>query len=105
MPTVSASLLVSPTSASFIAKVGTRSLAKSITAKNSGKVAIALTNVQLTGDFALSRRCSSPLRAGSRCTYAVVFAPIATGPRPGLLTINNNGSTGPRTVTLTGTGK
>jgi hypothetical protein len=68
-------------------------------------VAIALISVQLTGDFALSRRCFSPLRAGSRCTYAVVFAPTAKGLRPGLLTINNNGSTGPRTVTLTGTGR
>jgi hypothetical protein len=85
--------------------VGTRSLAKSIIAKNSGKVSIVLINAQVTGDFALSRRCSSPLRAGSRCIYAVVFAPTAKGLRPGLLTIDNNGSTGPRTVTLTGTGR
>jgi hypothetical protein len=68
-------------------------------------VAITLTSAQVTGDFALSRRCSSPLRAGSRCSYSVVFVPTAKGIRPGLLTVDNNGSTGPRTVTLTGTGR
>jgi hypothetical protein len=64
-----------------------------------------LIDAHVTGDFALSRRCTSLLRAGSRCTYVVVFAPTAKGLRPGLLTIDNNGSTGPRTVALTGTGR
>ena len=59
---------------------------------------------QVTGDFALSKVCGSTLKPKRNCKYAVVFAPTATGPRPGLLTIQNNGSSGPRTVNLSGTG-
>jgi hypothetical protein len=59
---------------------------------------------RVTGDFALSRVCGSTLKPKKKCIYAVVFAPTALGPRPGLLTINNNGSSGPRTVKLSGTG-
>jgi len=43
--------------------------------------------------------------AEKNCDYTVVFAPTAKGPRPGLLTIRNNSSSGPRTVNLEGTGE
>jgi hypothetical protein len=60
---------------------------------------------QVTGDFALSKVCGSTLKPKKNCSYAVVFAPTATGPRPGHLTIDNNSSSGPRTVNLQGIGE
>ena len=72
---------------------------------NGGKVAISLIGAQVTGDFTLSKVCGSTLKPKKNCNYAVVFAPTAIGPRPGTLTINNNSSSGPRTVKLQGTGE
>jgi hypothetical protein len=103
MPTVAAALAVSPSSASFTAKSGARSKAKEITVHNSGKVSITLIDAQVTGDFALSKLCGGALKPKEKCSYAVVFAPTAKGPRAGLLTVNNNGSSGPQTVNLSGT--
>ena len=103
MPTVAAVLAVSPTSAIFAAKLGKKSKAKKITAANQGEVSIMLIGAQVTGDFALSKQCSGALKPKKKCAYGVVFAPSAEGLRAGLLTINNNGSSGPRTVNLSGT--
>jgi hypothetical protein len=103
MPTVAAPLIVSPGSASFTAKLGARSKARKITAHNGGNVSILLIGAQVTDDFTLSKLCGSTLKPRRTCTYAVVFAPTAIGVRTGLLTINNNGSTGLLTVKLSGT--
>jgi hypothetical protein len=105
MPTVAAPLVVTPGSANFAAKLGKKSKAKKITAANKGSVSIMLIGAQVTGDFQLSKLCAGPLQPKKKCTYAVVFAPTQTGPRPGLLTIDNNSSSGPRTVGLSGTGE
>ncbi len=103
MPTVAAPLIVSPGSVSFTAKLGARSKAVKITAHNGGNVSILLIGAQVTDDFTLSKLCGSKLKPRRTCNYAVVFAPTAIGVRTGLLTINNNGSTGLRTVKLSGT--
>ena len=105
MPTVSAMLTVSPSSASFTAKLGAKSKARKITAANHGKVAITLMGAHVTGDFALSKVCGASLKPKKKCIYSVLFAPTVKGARAGSLTINNNGSSGPRTVTLSGTGE
>ena len=103
MPTVAAPLIVSPGSASFTAKLGARSKARKITAHNGGNVSILLIGAQVTEDFTLSKLCGSTLKPRRTCTYTVVFSPTAIGVRTGFLTINNTGSTGLRTVKLSGT--
>jgi hypothetical protein len=105
MPTVAAVLAVSPGAASFTAKLGAKSKAKNIIAANQGKVAITLLDARVTGDFQLSKLCGGALMPNKRCSFGVVFAPTGKGPRRGLLTIDNNGSSGPRTVNLSGTGE
>ena len=102
MPTVAAPLILSPGSASFTAKLGARSKAMKITAHNGGNVSILLIGARVTDDFTLSKLCGSTLKPRRTCTYAVVFVPTAIGVRTGLLTISNNGSTGLRTVKLSG---
>ncbi|MGA9721393.1 MAG: PQQ-binding-like beta-propeller repeat protein [Candidatus Binatus sp.] len=105
MPTVAAPLVVTPGFANFRAKLGKKSKAKKITAANKGSVSIMLIGAEVTGDFQLSKLCAGPLKPKKKCTYAVVFAPTQKGQRPGLLTINNNSSSGPRTTNLSGTGE
>jgi hypothetical protein len=105
MPTVPAPLVVSPSSASFSAKLGKKSKAKKITAINKGKVAITLMGAMVTGNFQLSKVCGGALKPKKKCTYSVVFAPTVKGVSAGSLTINNNGSSGPRMVNLQGTGQ
>lgn len=105
MPTVAAVLTVSPSSASFTAKLGKKSKAKHITAANQGKVAITLIGVRVTGNFQLSKVCGGALKPKKKCTYSVLFAPTVKGVSAGSLTIDNNGSSGPRTVNLQGTGQ
>jgi hypothetical protein len=103
MPTVAAVLAVSPGTVSFTAKPGKKSKAKKITAANQGEVAIALTGAQVIGaDFQLSKVCGASLEPKKKCTYSMVFAPTAPGVSSGSLTINNNSSSGPRTVSLSG---
>jgi hypothetical protein len=106
-PTVAAALVVQPSSTNFsTAKLGKRSIVKKVSATNSGKVSIALTGVRITGDFQMSGgNCGVALAPRQICKYKLVFAPTAKGHRPGTFTVMNNGSSGPRTVGLSGTGK
>jgi hypothetical protein len=98
-------LTVSPSSASFTAKLGVKSKTRKITAANHGNVAITLMDAHVTGDFALSKVCPGSLKPKKKCIYSVLFAPTVKGVRTGSLTINNNSSSGPRTVSLQGTGQ
>jgi hypothetical protein len=107
MPTVSAALVVQPGAASFLAtKSGARSKPKTVSATNSGSVSIQLTATRTTGDFQVSSNtCGIALAAHKNCAYKLVFAPTAKGHRAGSFTVMNNGSSGPRSVSLSGTGK
>jgi hypothetical protein len=49
--------------------------------------------------------CSSKLPAGFSCNIAVTFSPLAVGSRSAAITITDNASGGPQSVTLSGTGK
>lgn len=105
-PTVAAALVVQPGSANFSTKVGHRSIAKKVSATNTGHVSIDLLGVRITGDFQVSGgTCHAALGARQICAYKLVFAPTAKGHRPGSFTVMNNGSSGQRTVNLSGTGK
>jgi len=107
MPTVAAALVVQPGATNYAAKlVGKRSKAKKVSATNIGSVSIQLIATNTTGDFQISRNaCGSALAAHAKCSYKLVFAPTAKGHRAGSFTVMNNGSSGPRTVNLSGTGK
>ena len=75
-------------------------------ATNSGRVSIQLLGAQTTGDFQITGgNCGAALAPGRTCKYKLVFAPTAKGQRQGTLTVMNNGSSGPRTVSLSGKGR
>jgi hypothetical protein len=90
--------------------VGTSSAAQTVTLTNSGDASLNISAVALTGtnagDFTNSAdTCSgATLLPTQTCIVSVTFAPTASGIRTGVLTITDNASNSPQTVSLTGTG-
>jgi hypothetical protein len=78
--------------------------AKTITLKNNGNLALNITSITSSGDFAETNTCGASLPAGMTCTISVTFTPTAMGARTGTITITDNANGSPRTVPLTGTG-
>jgi hypothetical protein len=99
------SVTVSPTSLSFGNQaVSTTSSAKTVTLKNGQSVAITISSIATSGDFAQTNTCGASLAAGAKCTISVTFTPTVTGSRSGTLTITDSGSNSPQTASLAGTG-
>ena len=86
------------------APVGTTSVAQSITLANTGNMALNVSGIQVSGDFAQTNNCPASLAAALACVINVTFSPTATGTRSGALTINDSVTGSPQSVELTGTG-
>jgi len=102
-----ATVSFSPTSLTFGNQtVGTSSSAQFVTFSNTGTGTLTFGTEPMTGDFSSAGQgtCSSTLAAGASCTMSVKFTPTATGTRTGTLTANDNASSSPQVVALTGTG-
>jgi hypothetical protein len=88
--------------------VGTTSTAQSLTLSNTGNAALSITSVALTGnnagDFAQTNTCGNSVAAGANCTISVTFTPSASGSRTASVSITDNASGSPQTVSLSGTG-
>jgi sugar lactone lactonase YvrE len=80
------------------------SAAQTITLTNSGTAALTITSIAASGDFAQTDTCGMSVAAGAKCTISVTFTPTAAGVRTGTLTIADNASGSPQTITLSGTG-
>lgn len=85
--------------------VGVSSAAQSVTLKNVGNAALAITSIAAGGDFAETNTCGSSLAAGASCTVSVTFAAKAGGARAGSLTLTDNAVGGSQTLSLSGTGQ
>jgi hypothetical protein len=101
---------LSPTSLTFAtAAVGSATPAQVVTVKNSGTAALTLTSETLTGtnssSFLISAKtCTTSLAAAASCTISVEFKPAAAGALKASLSIVDNASGSPQTVSLSGTG-
>jgi hypothetical protein len=96
---------LSPTSLTFTAQqVGTSGAAQAVSLTNSGTTALTISSVIVTGNYSQINNCPSSLPAGSACAISVTFTPTTSGVRTGTLTINDNATGGPQTVSLTGSG-
>ncbi|HEY2017880.1 MAG TPA: choice-of-anchor D domain-containing protein, partial [Bryobacteraceae bacterium] len=69
---------------------GVASGAQSITLANSGTAPLAVSVIAVSGDFAQTNTCPSPLGVGDTCSIAVTFTPTATGARTGSLSVTDN---------------
>jgi hypothetical protein len=84
--------------------VGTTSASEPITLSNYQSVPLLISSIAVTGDYLQNNNCGNSLAANSSCVINVSFHPTASGVRPGMLTVTDNGPGGPRTASLTGLG-
>jgi Abnormal spindle-like microcephaly-assoc'd, ASPM-SPD-2-Hydin len=87
---------------------GTTSAVKSFSITNSGTAVLNIASISLTGanptDFVELDNCPATLASNGICTVYVSFSPAAAAAYSAAITIVDNGSASPQTVTLTGTG-
>jgi hypothetical protein len=100
------SVQLTPTSLKFGKQlIGQTSAGKTVTLANTGSGTLNLTNVSVTGDFAIQNNpCGSQVSAGGSCILTLTFTPTVKGARTGVLTFTDNAGTGTQTVPLSGTG-
>jgi hypothetical protein len=97
--TLSATNLVFPDQA-----VATTSTPQTVTLTNAGDAALAITSIEITGDFAQTNTCGSAVAAGANCTIDITFTPTVAGVRTGTITITDDAAGSPRVVPLGGIG-
>ncbi len=84
--------------------VGNASPAKNVTLTNTGSATLSISSITVTGPFAETNTCGSTVLAGKKCTIFVTFSPTTTGSAAGVVTITDNASNSPQTITLSGAG-
>jgi uncharacterized repeat protein (TIGR01451 family) len=100
---------LSATSVSFgTQKVGTTSVAKTVTLTNTGSTTLNLSTLSISGNFASASGTTcvngGTLTHSSSCTIKISFTPTATGSRTGSIKITDNALNSPQLVILSGTG-
>ncbi len=100
---------LAPTALTFASQnVGTSSVPQAITLTNSGNAALTITSITIAGanasDFTETNTCPASLTANANCTISVTFKPTATGARSASVSIIDNATGSPQSVSLTGTG-
>lgn len=103
------SVMFSSTSLTFSSQqVGSSSAAQSVTLTNSGDATLMISGISITGtdagDFTQMNTCGSSLNASANCTISVTFKPTAAGSRTASVSVADNATGSPQTVSLTGTG-
>jgi hypothetical protein len=85
-------------------QISTTSAAQIVMLINTGNGSLTLTSISASGDFRQTDSCGNSVAALGSCTINVTFTPTATGTRTGIITITDNASGSPHTISLTGTG-
>lgn len=93
-----------PTQLSFPRQlVGTQGLPQTVTIYNPGMVPLGVQSVSTSADFSQTNTCGTSVAPAANCTISVTFVPTAAGNRSSALTITDNASGSPQTVSLTAT--
>lgn len=96
---------ISPGSLNFgSVQVGVQSPPQTVTVTNNQTVDLNVSGVSATGDYTQTNTCAQPVAPGGNCTVSVYFTPATTGTLTGTLTITDDASNSPQTVSLTGSG-
>ena len=89
-------------------QVNTTSAAQVVTLTNSGSGTLSSMSISITGadsnQFAKTTTCGASLNAGAGCTISLTFKPTSTGDKSAAVTIADNASDSPQSVSLTGRG-
>ena len=101
----SSTLTATPTSLAFGNQtVNTTSAAQTVTVKNTGTIAAAVSAISVAAPFAQTNTCGTSIAAGATCTVSVTFKPTANGAASANLTIASNATNPTLSVASTGTG-
>jgi sugar lactone lactonase YvrE len=97
-----------PNSLTFASQpVGISSTVQVIALTNTGGVPLNISGIAITGasagDFSEINTCGTSVAAGSNCTINVTFTPTATGARSASVTVTDNASGSPQSVSVAGT--
>jgi hypothetical protein len=88
--------------------LGDTNTAPLVTLSNTGAANLNITSIAVTGanagDFAETDTCGGGVAPGDNCTISVTFTPSLTALETAAVTITDNATDSPETVTLTGTG-
>jgi len=99
---------LTPPALSFSGTTGTTSAPQTATLKNTGNAALTITGISIGGanpsDFSETTTCGSSLAAGASCSILVTFTPASAASFAATLSVADNATGSPHTVTLTGTG-
>jgi hypothetical protein len=97
---------LSVSSLTFSSGVNVASAPQSVTVTNSGSAALSFSGFSASpSSFAETNECGTGIAAGANCTISVTFTPTSAGTVSGTLTVMDNASGSPHTVTLSGTGE
>jgi hypothetical protein len=88
--------------------VGTTSSVQMVSLSNTGTATLTISSIAVTGtnagDFSQTNTCGGSVAAGANCSISVRFKPTVTGNRSASVTITDDASGSPQSVSLTGTG-
>jgi hypothetical protein len=84
--------------------VHTISMPQAVILTNTGTARLVIAGIAHDDAFAHNLSGSSLLKPGASLAIGILFAPTATGPRTGRLTISDNAPGSPRTIVLSGIG-
>jgi gliding motility-associated-like protein len=77
---------------------------KDIVITNSGTATLSISDIQLTGDFAIAGTAPTSILVGENKTVSIRFTPTAAGTRTGTMTFLSNGTTPSYVINLSGVG-
>jgi len=103
------SVNVSSTNINFgTVQIGIASGSRPVTLTNVGSGSLTISSIAVSGgnagDFTQTNNCGATLTPNAACTINVTFTPTATGMRSSTVSISDNASGTPQTITLSGTG-
>jgi phospholipase C len=85
--------------------VGTTGNTTTILVTNFGTTPLSINNIATSSpEFPQTNSCPASLQPGNSCNVNISFAPAATGPRTGTVTITDSDPTSPQVAQLTGVG-
>jgi FG-GAP-like repeat/Abnormal spindle-like microcephaly-assoc'd, ASPM-SPD-2-Hydin len=97
---------LSPTSINFGSiNVGSTGGPANITLTNSGNAPLQLSAVTATTEYAVTNTCGPAVGPRLSCALGVSFAPTASGPSAGVITLTDNAPLGRQVVALAGSGQ
>ena len=100
-----ANVSLSPNSLTFPGQLlNTTSASMPVTLSNFGTVAVNLSSIAASANFAEAQSCPANLAPLANCTINVTFTPTAAGNLMGTLTVTDDAPGSPQTIALSGIG-